>query len=102
MLNTLRSVIDDDAKWFADIHDFYQAFKYKNDHDGGCRGVVEQEDGDGPEGRSSMPICGRQRYLPLQLKFDEAKPERWLIVGRTARLSLRCRSKLAIRNTGRR
>jgi aminopeptidase N len=30
MLNTLRSVIDDDAKWFADIHDFYQAFQYRN------------------------------------------------------------------------
>jgi aminopeptidase N len=30
MLNTLRSVIDDDAKWFADIHDFYETFKYKN------------------------------------------------------------------------
>jgi aminopeptidase N len=30
MLNTLRSVIDDDKKWFEDIHDFYQAFKYKN------------------------------------------------------------------------
>ncbi len=29
MLNTLRSVINDDAKWFADIHDFYQQFKYK-------------------------------------------------------------------------
>jgi aminopeptidase N len=29
MLNTLRSVIDDDAKWFADIHDFYQHFKYQ-------------------------------------------------------------------------
>jgi aminopeptidase N len=29
MLNTLRSVIDDDATWFADIHDFYQEFKYK-------------------------------------------------------------------------
>ncbi len=29
MLNTLRSVIGDDAKWFADIHDFYQQFKYK-------------------------------------------------------------------------
>ncbi|WP_263379883.1 M1 family metallopeptidase [Granulicella paludicola] len=29
MLNTLRSVIGDDKKWFADIHDFYQAFKYK-------------------------------------------------------------------------
>jgi aminopeptidase N len=29
MLNTLRSVIDDDSKWFADIHDFYQTFKYQ-------------------------------------------------------------------------
>jgi aminopeptidase N len=29
MLNTLRSVIGDDKKWFADIHDFYEAFKYK-------------------------------------------------------------------------
>jgi aminopeptidase N len=29
MLSTLRSVIGDDKKWFADIHDFYQAFKYK-------------------------------------------------------------------------
>jgi aminopeptidase N len=30
MINTLRSVIGDDAKWFADIHDFYQRFKYQN------------------------------------------------------------------------
>jgi aminopeptidase N len=30
MLNTLRSVIGDDAKWFADVHDFYQHFKYQN------------------------------------------------------------------------
>jgi aminopeptidase N len=29
MLNTLRSVIDDDQKWFADIHDFFQHFKYQ-------------------------------------------------------------------------
>ena len=29
MLNTLRSVMNDDAKWFEDIHDFYQAFKYQ-------------------------------------------------------------------------
>ncbi len=29
MINTLRSVIDDDAKWFVDIHDFYQHFKYQ-------------------------------------------------------------------------
>jgi aminopeptidase N len=30
MLNTLRSVINDDKKWFALIHDLYQHFKYKN------------------------------------------------------------------------
>ncbi len=30
MLNTLRSVIDDDPRWFKLIHDFYQAFKYKD------------------------------------------------------------------------
>ncbi len=30
MLNTLRSVLDDDAAWFRDIHDFYQHFRYQN------------------------------------------------------------------------
>ncbi len=30
MLNTLRSVIDDDAKWWKLLHDFYQHFKYQN------------------------------------------------------------------------
>jgi len=30
MINTLRSVIDDDPKWFHDIHDFYQDFQYQN------------------------------------------------------------------------
>ena len=30
MINTLRSVIDDDAKWFELIHGFYQEFKYRN------------------------------------------------------------------------
>lgn len=30
MLNTLRSVVNDDKRWFAIIHDFYQHFKYQN------------------------------------------------------------------------
>jgi aminopeptidase N len=30
MINTLRSVIGDDAAWFKDVHDFYQHFKYQN------------------------------------------------------------------------
>jgi len=29
-INTLRSVVDDDAKWFAILHDFFQHFKYHN------------------------------------------------------------------------
>src|SRR5215469_1570845 len=30
MINTLRSIINDDTKWWADVHDFYQHFKYQN------------------------------------------------------------------------
>jgi len=30
MINTLRSIVDDDAKWWALLHDFYQHFKYQN------------------------------------------------------------------------
>ena len=30
MLNTLRSIINDDAKWFALIHGLYQRFKYQD------------------------------------------------------------------------
>jgi aminopeptidase N len=29
-LNTLRSVVNDDAKWFAMLHDLFQHFKYQN------------------------------------------------------------------------
>src|ERR1700738_4992244 len=29
-LNTLRSIVDDDKKWWALLHDFYQHFKYQN------------------------------------------------------------------------
>jgi len=30
MLHTLRSIIDDDTKWLALMHDVFQTFKYKN------------------------------------------------------------------------
>jgi aminopeptidase N len=30
MINTLRSVVNNDAKWWALLHDFYQHFKYQN------------------------------------------------------------------------
>jgi aminopeptidase N len=30
MINTLRSVVNDDTKWWPLLHDFYQHFKYQN------------------------------------------------------------------------
>jgi aminopeptidase N len=30
MINTLRSVVNDDAKWWPLLHNFYQHFKYRN------------------------------------------------------------------------
>jgi aminopeptidase N len=30
MINTLRSIIDDDSRWWPLIYDFYQQFKYRN------------------------------------------------------------------------
>ncbi len=29
-INTLRSIVNDDTRWFSLIHDFYQHFKYQN------------------------------------------------------------------------
>ncbi len=29
-INTLRSIVNDDRRWFALLHDFYQNFKYQN------------------------------------------------------------------------
>jgi aminopeptidase N len=45
MLNTLRSVINDDAKWFALIHGFYQRFKYQNIMTGDVIGYFNQQTG---------------------------------------------------------
>jgi aminopeptidase N len=72
MLNTLRSVIDDDKKWFADIHDFYQRFKYQN---------IMTEDVEAwwseRTGTNLKPFFDeylRHAAIPsLELKFDPAK-----------------------------
>ena len=72
MLNTLRSVIDDDAKWFADIHDFYQQFKYKT--------IMTEDVVAWWNERTGMDLTPffdeylRHAALPvLELKFDRAK-----------------------------
>jgi aminopeptidase N len=79
-LNTLRSVINDDGKWFALIHDLFQKFKYQN---------IMTEDivtfFNGRTGMDLTPIFDqylRHKDIPtLELKRDEAQHTvsyRWL------------------------
>jgi len=72
MLNTLRSVIDDDKKWFADIHDFFQHFKYRQIMTEDVVALWNQR-----TGMNLTPFFSeylRHADLPvLELKFDAAK-----------------------------
>jgi aminopeptidase N len=72
MLNTLRSVMDDDAKWFGDIHDFYQEYKYKN--------IMTEDVVAWWNKRTGMDLTSffneylRHAAIPvLELRFDRAK-----------------------------
>jgi aminopeptidase N len=72
MINTLRSVIGDDAKWFVDIHDFYQRFKYQN--------IMTEDVVSWWNERTGMNLTPffdeylRHAALPvLELQLDEAK-----------------------------
>jgi aminopeptidase N len=72
MLNTLRSVINNDAKWFADIHDFFQHFKYRQ--------IMTEDVEQWWNVRTGMNLTPffdeylRHADLPvLELKFDAVK-----------------------------
>jgi aminopeptidase N len=71
-LNTLRSVVNDDAKWFAMIHDLFQHFKYQNIMTEDIVAYMNQY-----TGMNLTPIFDqylRHTGIPvLELKFDEAK-----------------------------
>lgn len=72
MLNTLRSVVNNDKRWFAVIHGFYQRFKYRN---------ILTEDVvayfNRATGMNLTPIFNqylRHTAIPtLELKFDPAQ-----------------------------
>lgn len=70
-LNTLRSVVNDDQKWWALIRDFYQTFKYRTIM---TEDVVEYFNR--KTGMNLRPVFDqylRHAALPvLELKFDEA------------------------------
>jgi len=71
-LNTLRSVVDDDIRWWALIRGFYQRFKYRNIM---TEDVVEYFNRE--TGMNLTPVFDqylRHASLPiLELTFDDAK-----------------------------
>ena len=79
MINTLRSVIDDDRKWFDLIRGFYQQFKYKNILTEDVVGYFNQH-----SGMDLTPIFDqylRRTEVPvLELKFDDGTVNyRWKV-----------------------
>jgi aminopeptidase N len=71
-LNTLRSVVNDDPRWFKLIHDLYQHFKYKNIMTEDIVQFVNQK-----TGQDMTPIFNqylRHTAIPiLELKFNEGE-----------------------------
>ena len=70
-LNTLRSVVNDDARWWALIRDFYQHYKYQTIMTEDIVSYFNQK-----TGRDLTPVFNqylRHTAIPaLELKFDEA------------------------------
>jgi aminopeptidase N len=76
-INTLRSIVDDDQRWFALLRDFYQHFKYQNIMTEDIVAFFNQK-----TGRNLTPVFNqylRHTALPvLELKFaDGGVSYRW-------------------------
>lgn len=71
-INTLRSIVDDDARWWKILHDFYQYFKYQNIMTDDIVQFFNQQ-----TGMNLTPIFDqylRHTTIPtLELKFDNSK-----------------------------
>jgi aminopeptidase N len=71
MINTLRSIVDDDRKWFRILHDFYQHFKYQTITTEQVVDYFNQA-----TGKDLTPVFNqylRHTAIPtLELKFDPA------------------------------
>jgi aminopeptidase N len=70
-INTLRSIVNDDTRWWALIHDFYQHFKYQNIMTEDVIQYFNQQ-----TGTNLTPVFDqylRHTAIPtLELKFDDA------------------------------
>jgi len=81
MLNTVRSVINDDKRWGKLLHDVFQHFKYKNIMTEELVAYINQQ-----AGQDLTPIFNqylRHTAIPtLDLKFDDANKTvqyRWIV-----------------------
>jgi aminopeptidase N len=79
-INTLRSIVNDDTRWWALLHDFYQHFKYQNIMTEDIVQYFNQQ-----TGMNLTPVFDqylRHTAIPtLELKFDDASGTvqyRWL------------------------
>ncbi len=70
-INTLRSIVDDDKKWWSLLHDFYQHFKYQNIMTEDIVAYFNRK-----TGKNLTPIFDQYLHhtaIPrLELKFDDA------------------------------
>lgn len=70
-INTLRSVVNDDHRWWKLLHDFYQHFKYQNIMTEDVERYFDQQ-----TGMNLTPIFNqylRHTAIPtLELKFDDS------------------------------
>jgi len=70
-INTLRGIVNDDKRWWALLHDFYQHFKYQNIMTEDVAAYFNKK-----TGRNLTPIFDqylRHTAIPvLELKFDES------------------------------
>ncbi len=78
-IHTLRSIVNDDKKWFALIHDFFQHFKYQNIMTEDVAAYFNQK-----TGMNLTPVFDqylRHTAIPLlELSFNDTKHEvsyRW-------------------------
>ena len=71
-INTLRSIVNDDKRWWTLIHDFYQHFKYQNIMTEDVVAYFNQQ-----TGMNLTPVFNQYLHhtaLPLlELKFDDGK-----------------------------
>jgi len=81
LIHTLRSVVNDDDKWWKLIHDFYQHFKYRNIMTEDVIAWFDQK-----TGMNLTPVFNqylRHAAIPkLDLKFDDAARTfsyRWIV-----------------------